>query len=83
MKPKSFVSLLTAAALIFASIGNAIACTSLMITDASGNAYHGRTMEYGALLPGSMTYFPAGSNAISSTPTGKSGPFVRALTGLS
>jgi len=73
MKPKSFVSLLTAAALIFASIGNAIACTSLMITDASGNAYHGRTMEYGALLPGSMTYFPAGSNAISSTPTGKQG----------
>lgn len=46
------------------------ACTSIMVTDADGRAYHGRTMEYSSLLPTDMTYFPAGSKVVSSTPSG-------------
>ena len=70
MKMKSIVSLLTAASLSFASLGNAIACTSLMITDVNGNAYHGRTLEFSSIVPTAMTYMPAGTKIESFTPTG-------------
>ncbi len=43
------------------------------MTDASGRAYHGRTLEFSVLLPMDMTYFPAGTKVVSSTPSGNSG----------
>jgi len=49
------------------------ACTTILVTDTSGRAYHGRTLEYSSLLPMDMTYFPAGTKVISSTPTGNQG----------
>ena len=73
MKMKSVVSLLTATSLCFTSMGNAIACTSLMITDVNGNAYHGRTLEFSSMIPTAMTYMPAGTKIESFTPTGSQG----------
>ena len=73
MKIKNLASLLTAVSMTIATIGNSIACTTLMVTDTSGNAYHGRTMEFSFLIPTSMTYFPAGSKIESTTPNGKQG----------
>ena len=73
MKFKSFVSALTAASLVFASVGNAIACTSLVVTDVNGNAYHGRTMEFSGRVPTDLTYFPAGTKVASATPAGNQG----------
>ncbi|WP_370624812.1 linear amide C-N hydrolase [Polynucleobacter sp. MG-27-Goln-C1] len=73
MNIKNIVSLLTASSLIVASIGNAVACTSLMMTDVKGNGYHGRTLEFSSVLPTSMTYFPAGTKIESFTPAGKQG----------
>jgi choloylglycine hydrolase len=49
------------------------ACTTILVTDASGRAYHGRTLEYSSLLPMDMTYFPAGTKVVSSTPAGNQG----------
>lgn len=49
------------------------ACTTILVTDESGRAYHGRTLEYSSLLPMDMTYFPAGTKVISSTPSGEAG----------
>jgi penicillin V acylase-like amidase (Ntn superfamily) len=49
------------------------ACTTILVTDASGRAYHGRTLEYSSLLPMDMTYFPAGTKVVSSTPSGSQG----------
>jgi choloylglycine hydrolase len=49
------------------------ACTTILVTDASGRAYHGRTLEYSSLLPMDMTYFPAGTKVVSSTPSGNPG----------
>jgi len=73
MKNKRIVSLLTAASLVLASIGNAIACTSLVYTDAQGRAYVGRTMEFVGVQPDHLTYFPKGSQFSSLTPDGKQG----------
>jgi penicillin V acylase-like amidase (Ntn superfamily) len=73
MKIKKLVSLLTITSLILASVGNAIACTSLLITDLNGNAYHGRTLEFSNIIPTNMTYFPAGTKIESFTPAGKTG----------
>lgn len=73
MESKKYLSLLTAVSLFVASIGNAVACTSLMITDTKGNGYHGRTLEFSSVLPTSMTYFPAGARIESFTPAGKQG----------
>ncbi|MBU3562931.1 linear amide C-N hydrolase [Polynucleobacter sp. Tro8-14-1] len=70
---KSFGALLLAASFIFSSIGNAVACTSLMMTDLNGNAYHGRTLEFSSIIPTAMTYFPAGTKIESVTPSGKQG----------
>jgi penicillin V acylase-like amidase (Ntn superfamily) len=72
-KIKSIVSLLLAGSLIFSSIGNAIACTALVITDVNGNAYHGRTMEFSMQIPTMMTYVPLGSKIESVTAAGAKG----------
>lgn len=48
-------------------------CTSLMITDKNGNAYHGRGLEYPYELPFSLTWLPAGSAIESVAPSGKQG----------
>lgn len=73
MKTKKIVGLLTAISLSFASVSQALACTSILITDAEGRGYHGRTLEYSVLIPTSMTYFPQKTKIISSTPTGVQG----------
>jgi len=49
------------------------ACTTILVTDESGRGYHGRTLEYSSLLPMDMTYFPAGTKVVSSTPSGSQG----------
>jgi choloylglycine hydrolase len=49
------------------------ACTTILVTDTSGRAYHGRTLEFSVLLQMDMTYFPAGTKVISSTPAGNQG----------
>ncbi len=76
MKKKNFktiTSLMLAGALVFSSIGNAIACTALIVTDVNGNAYHGRTLEFSFPVPTLMTYFPAGTKIESVTPAGVQG----------
>ena len=70
---KKMIGFLTAVSLTFASVGQAVACTSILITDTEGRAYHGRTLEYSALLPMDMTYLPAGMRVISLTPSGSQG----------
>ena len=70
---KSLGSLLLASSLIFSSIGNAIACTAMMVSDKNGNYYQGRTMEFSTRIPTSMTFLPAGSQIISATPDNKQG----------
>lgn len=72
-KIKSLVSILVSSALITASIGNAYACTAILVTDIKGNAYKGRTLEFSAPVPVLMTYFPVGMKIESSTPSGKPG----------
>lgn len=67
------IGFLTAMSLAFSSIGQAVACTSILITDTEGRAYHARTLEYSALLPMEMTYFPAGMKVISFTPSDNQG----------
>ena len=73
MKVKNLIGLVTAASLVASSIGNAIACTTLMVMDQKGNAYHGRTNEFSGLLPEGLTYFPAGTKIESVAPSGKQG----------
>ncbi len=50
-KIKSLASLLVASSLVFSSVGNTFACTALMVADANGNGYYGRTMELPYTLP--------------------------------
>jgi len=68
-------SLVLSASLILSSVGNAIACTALMVTDVNGKAYYGRTMElpYTLPLPSSLTYLPAATKVESVTSTGAKG----------
>jgi choloylglycine hydrolase len=70
---RRIIGFLMAVSLTFASVSQAVACTSILITDTEGRAYHGRTLEYSALLPMDMTYFPAGMKVISYTPSGHQG----------
>lgn len=70
---KRFIpALLVTAALLFPAPASQ-ACTTILVTDTSGRAYHGRTLEYSVLLPMDMTYFPVGTKVVSSTPSGKPG----------
>lgn len=73
MKIKKIISIIAALSFAISSMSNAIACTTLLIFDTKGNAYHGRTMEFSYLIPTSMTYFPTGSKVESMTPAGKQG----------
>ena len=50
------------------SCTNAFACTALVITDASGAAYNGKTMEFSYPIPLNMEYLPAGTKIRSKTP---------------
>ena len=73
VKMKKMLGFLTAMSLTFASVSQSVACTSILITDTEGRAYHGRTLEYSALLPMDMTYFPAGMKVVSFTPSDTQG----------
>lgn len=70
---KRIASLIVAGSLIFSSVGQAIACTSITVTDLNGNAYHGRTLEFSFAFPTRLTYFPAGTKIESVTPSGEQG----------
>ncbi len=69
---KLLTALLVIAALLL-QVPTAQACTTILVTDTSGRAYHGRTLEFSVLLPMDMTYFPAGTKVVSSTPAGNQG----------
>jgi choloylglycine hydrolase len=73
MSFKNLIGSFTAIALLLASIGNAIACTTLVVTDVNGNVYHGRTLEFSDLIDTSLTYFPAATRIQTTTPEGKQG----------
>lgn len=64
---------LLSSCLVLSSIEIADACTVLIIKDASGNAYEGRTNEFAGMLPDSLTYLPAGFAVRSVTPGGTAG----------
>lgn len=66
---KLFVSSLLALSLV----ENSLACTALIITDANGAAYQGRTFEFAGVIPSTVTYFPVGSTFVSQAPDGKTG----------
>jgi choloylglycine hydrolase len=51
----------------------AVAGTAIMITDANGVVYSGKTMEYAAPIPLEMTYMPAGTGIVSLAPDGSDG----------
>lgn len=68
---RAFTSVLVSTSLVFASIGNAFACTALIVSDANGNCSQGRTMEFSAKIPTSLTYLPAGYKIVSVTPDNK------------
>jgi penicillin V acylase-like amidase (Ntn superfamily) len=70
---KRITSLIVAGTLIFSSVGQAIACTSIAVTDLSGNAYHGRTLEFSFAFPTRLTYFPVNTKIESVTPAGEQG----------
>jgi penicillin V acylase-like amidase (Ntn superfamily) len=70
---KKFLPALPVIAALLLQAPAAQACTTILVTDTSGRAYHGRTLEYSSLLPMDMTYFPAGTKVISSTPAGNQG----------
>lgn len=55
------------------NISNALACTALVITDANGNAYNAKTLEFAQPLPLQMQYIPAGTKMVSVTPSGSEG----------
>lgn len=74
-KIHTLTSFLVAGSLMFSSIGNAIACTALSVTDVKGNLYYGRTMElnFNQPIPSSLTYMPANTKVESATPSGSHG----------
>jgi penicillin V acylase-like amidase (Ntn superfamily) len=70
---KNITTTLLSASLILSGIGNSSACTALLVSDKNGNYYQGRTMEFSSKIPTSLTYLPAGSHIVSSTPDQKQG----------
>ena len=70
---KKIISFLASSALVISSIGHAFACTSIVITDANGNAYKGRGWEFSVPTPAMLSYLPAGEKIESLTPTGAKG----------
>ena len=73
MKIKAIISLITASSLTLGLFSNALACTSLIISDLSGNAYKGRSLELSMPVPTVLTYFPVGTKIESVTPSGQQG----------
>lgn len=61
---------MAAAAFMASGMTQATACTALIITDANGVGYSGKTMEYPAPIPLQMTYMPAGTRIVSFAPDG-------------
>lgn len=72
-KFKTIMSSFAVVSCLIASIGSVEACTSLVTTDKSGNAYHGRTMEFAGRVPSSLSYIPEGSRVDSVTAENKRG----------
>lgn len=70
---KHVLSKVLAAAIAASSVSNAIACTAMVITDANGIGYNGKTMEYAQPIPLQMEYIPAGTKMVSMTPSGSDG----------
>jgi len=70
---KTLANLLVSSLLTFSFIGNSYACTALIIRDANGAAYQGRTLEFAGIIPSNLTYFPIGSSIVSQAPDGKAG----------
>ena len=70
---KTIATALACTFLILSSLSTTSACTAMMMTDANGNAYQARTMEWAGVLPESLHYLPAGSPIQSVTPDGKQG----------
>jgi choloylglycine hydrolase len=73
MKLKKLAGAFVALSILSTSIGQAYACTAILITDTSGKAYKGRTLEFSVPVPTLLTYFPAGTKIESVTPAGKQG----------
>ena len=73
MKLKPLGSIFLSIILIASSIRNAIACTTLLYTDANGKAYVGKSMEFSAAEPDHLTYYPVGTHFASVTPDAKPG----------
>jgi len=70
---KKILSFVISFGLVVSSIGNAFACTALLITDTKGNGYKGRGWEFSLATPSMMTYLPAGGKIESTTPSGAKG----------
>lgn len=70
---KKLITFTVSLGLIISSIGNAFACTALIVTDTKGNAYKGRGYEFSVDVPSMITYLPAGGKIESFTPSGAKG----------
>jgi choloylglycine hydrolase len=73
LKSKRFALSLLAGCLATMCCASGFACTAMVITDADGAAYNGKTMEFSYPIPLNMEYVPAGTKISSKTPTGKTG----------
>lgn len=73
MRLRTLGSIFVSTMLIASSISNAMACTTLLYTDANGRAYVGKSMEFSAAEPDHVTYYPAGTHFASLTPDAKPG----------
>lgn len=68
-----FAVILLTGCMAIMSYSSAFACTVMVITDANGAAYNGKTMEFSYPMPLNMEYIPAGTTIRSLTPNGKTG----------
>jgi penicillin V acylase-like amidase (Ntn superfamily) len=57
-------------------------CTSLSLTDASANAYVGRTMEFAGAMPWQVSYFPKGLKFTSQITSSQTGIYLLVLLGI-
>ena len=70
-KLETLVARLLAGCMMWSASG--FACTAMVITDANGAAYNGKTFEFSYPVPLNMEYVPAGTKIRSKTPSGKTG----------
>jgi len=73
IKFKRFAIGLIAGYLTMVDCSSVVACTAMVITDANGRAYNGKTMEFSYTMPLNMQYIPTGTKIRSITPMGKMG----------